>query len=566
MPSLKERLTKILIKNKLITPEQLEAALEIQKQKGGKLSNVIVEQGFIKQNDLVYALSQGLGLPLIDLKRIKVNTAVLNIISPKLCRHYQIIPISQIGSTLTIVMADPLNIFAIDALRNLTGLQINPIISTAEQILQAIEQFYPDTTSGVINELLEEISEDKLQLIKEEKKEVISDQELGSASRQGPIIRITNMLLSEAVRKQSSDILIEPMPESLRIRFRIDGILRVQEAPPKAMHPLIVSRIKVLSELDISEHRLPQDGRFKAKIKGRNVDFRVSILPSSQGEKVAIRVLDKTTATLDVDKLGFDELSISRLKKTAHSPHGMILVCGPTGSGKTTTLYSLIKFVDTPKDNIITVEDPVEFELEGINQVTSRPEIGLTFASALRSILRQDPDIIMIGEIRDFETVNIAIKSALTGHLVLSTLHTTTASGAIVRLINMGVEPFLITSSLVAVLAQRLLRKLCSKCKEKYKITKEMADNLNISDSSNVFYRPCGCKHCFDTGYSGRIGIVEVLIPSANIKNLILARAQESQIKQASKNEGMTTLRDNALDLAREGQTSVAEVLRITAA
>jgi len=567
MPSLKERLTEILIDNKLITPQQLNQALEAQKKKGGRLSSIIVELGFIKEKDLIIALSQGLGLPLIDLKRIKIDAGVLNIIPAKICRHYQIIPISQMGNTLTIAMADPLNIFAIDALRNLTGFKINPIISTAEQILQAVDQFYPDTTSGIIQELIDEISESKIELIQEEKRTQPSDQELGHASRQGPVVRIANMILEQATKKRASDILIEPLLDSLRIRFRIDGILQVQESPPKSMHPLLVSRIKVLSELDIAEHRLPQDGRFKARIQNREVDFRVAILPSSKGEKVAIRILDKSQVCLDVERLGFDQESISKLKKAARYPHGMILACGPTGSGKTTTLYSILKLVDTPQKNLVTVEDPVEFQLEGINQVSINPEINLTFASALRSILRQDPNVIMIGEIRDFETVDIAIKSALTGHLVLSTLHTTTASGAIVRLVNMGVEPYLITSSLICVVAQRLVRRLCPKCKEKYELPKDTARNLQISFPSPLhLYRPKGCRYCFNTGYSGRMGIVEVLFLSPNIKNLILSRTQEHQITQEACKEGMKTLRENAISLAQDGLTSLEEVLRVTAA
>ncbi|MBL7081204.1 MAG: Flp pilus assembly complex ATPase component TadA [Candidatus Omnitrophica bacterium] len=567
MLPLKERLTEILIKNKLITPQQLEQALETQRGKGGRLSSVIVESGFVKESDLVSALSEGLNLPLIDLKRIKIEAAALNVIPAKICRRYQVIPISQMGNTLTIAMADPLNIFCLDVLHHLTGFKINPIISIAEQITEAIDQFYPDTTSGIIKELLQEISESKIELIQEEKKVQPTDRELGHASRQGPVIRITNLILEDAIKKKASDVLIEPLAESLRIRFRIDGILREQEPSPKSMHPLLVSRIKVLSELDIAEHRLPQDGRFKARIQDRNIDFRVSILPSILGEKVAVRVLDKTTATLDVDKLGFDQASISKIKKAAGFPHGMILVCGPTGSGKTTTLYSILKFVDIPQKNIVTVEDPVEFQLEGINQVSIKPDIGLSFPFALRSILRQDPNVIMIGEIRDFETVDIAIKSALTGHLVLSTLHTTTASGSIVRLINMGVEPYLITSSLICVLAQRLVRRLCPKCKEGYKLPEDVAKNLQIPITvPPLFYRPKGCRHCFNTGYSGRMGIAEVLFPSANIKDLILSQAQEHQIEQTACNEGMKTLRQNALNLAYEGLISLEEVLRVTSA
>jgi type IV pilus assembly protein PilB len=333
------------------------------------------------------------------------------------------------------------------------------------------------------------------------------------------------------------------------------------------MHPSIVSRIKVISDLNIAEHRLPQDGRFKTKMADKEIDFRVSILPSSFGEKVAIRILDKSQATLDIEKLGFSLDAVSKLEKVSALPHGMMLVCGPTGSGKTTTLYSILKFVDSPEKNIVTVEDPVEYQLEGINQVTARPEIGLTFASSLRSILRQDPNVIMIGEIRDFETVDIAIKSALTGHLVLSTLHTTTAPGAIVRLINMGVEPYLINAALVCVVAQRLVRKICPFCKEELNIKKEILESLNLNLNGlkkPVFFHGKGCQSCFNLGYSGRLGIAEVLLLSSTVRELILARAQEHLIKQQARKEGMRTLREEGMQQVFQGITTLEEVLRIT--
>jgi type II secretory ATPase GspE/PulE/Tfp pilus assembly ATPase PilB-like protein len=376
------------------------------------------------------------------------------------------------------------------------------------------------------------------------------------------------MILEESVKKKSSDILIEPLDKKLRVRFRIDGILQEQKAPPKNMHASIVSRVKVISDLNIAEHRLPQDGRFKVKLAAREVDFRVSILPSSFGEKVAIRILDKSVGMLDIEKLGFSEDNIAKLKKVAHLPHGMILACGPTGCGKTTTLYSILKFVDSPEKNIVTVEDPVEYQLEGINQVNARPEIGLTFASSLRSILRQDPNIIMIGEIRDYETVDIAIKSALTGHLVLSTLHTTTAAGSVVRLVNMGVEPYLINSSLVCVLAQRLVRKICSYCKEEYEIKPGIINTSKLNSpgiKNPKFYRGKGCSHCFNMGYSGRTGIAEVLLLTAPIRGLILEQPQEHVIKQQARREGMRTLREDGLAAALRGLTTIEEVLRVTA-
>lgn len=576
MISLKERLTQILIDNKLLTKEKLEKALEVQKKKGGRLSDIIVDLGFIKESELALTLSQGLGLPLMDIKRFKIDPEVVKIIPQDVAHHYQIIPISKIGGTLTIAMADPLNVFAIDHIRSLTGYKINPIIASAKDIGMTIEQSYPDATGGIIEVLLKEISTTSIELIKEEKEELPSTEELTRGIRQAPIIKLTDMVLESAVKKRASDILIEPMEKSLRIRFRIDGVLHEEKTPPKSAHPLIVSRIKVISDLNIAEHRLPQEGRFKAKMDGREVDFRISILPSSLGEKVSLRILDKSQAMLDIEKLGFDDKVIADFKKAAVHPHGMILVCGPTGSGKTTTLYSILKFVDHPDKNIVTVEDPVEYQLEGINQVTARPEIGLTFATALRSILRQDPNVIMIGEIRDLETVDISIKAALTGHLVLSTLHTNTAVGAIVRLVNMDVEPYLITASLICSVAQRLVRKICPYCKEKYTLKPEIIKNLKLTSSSRSnleepleekeFFRGKGCKFCFNMGYSGRAGIAEVMMLTPAIKELILTRASERIIKEKARAEGMKTLRETALSLACKGITTLEEVLRVTAA
>jgi type IV pilus assembly protein PilB len=568
MVSLKERLKEILINKKLLTQEQLDKALEVQKQKGGRLSDIIVNLKFIKESELISTLSEGLGLPLIDLKRFKIDYEIVKIIPFDIARQYQIIPVSKMGNVITLAMADPLNIFAIDAVQSLTGYKINPVISSGLDISQAIELTYPDATKGVIDDLVKEMSASSIELIREEKEMLPSEQELTRISREAPVIQVTNMILEDAVKSKASDILFEPLDKKLRVRFRIDGLLQEEKSPPKAMHPSIVSRIKVMSDLNIAEHRLPQDGRFKIKLSGNEIDFRVSILPSSFGEKVALRILDKSQAMLDIDKLGFSQDTVTKLKKVARLPHGMMLVCGPTGSGKTTTLYSILKFVDNPDKNLVTVEDPVEYQLEGINQVTARPDIGLTFASALRSILRQDPNIIMIGEIRDYETVDIAIKSALTGHLVISTLHTTTASGAIARLINMGVEPYLINSSLVCVVAQRLVRKICSYCREGYSIKKDIIESLKLSldkIKKPEFFRGRGCEHCFNLGYSRRTAIAEVLLLSPRVRELILLRSQEHIIKEQARKEGMKTLREDGLEQALKGETSLEEILRVTA-
>ncbi|MBU1124550.1 MAG: Flp pilus assembly complex ATPase component TadA, partial [Candidatus Omnitrophica bacterium] len=378
MLSLKERLTELLITNRLITPEQLQQALQVQREKGGRLRDILVELRFVKEREFAPIISEGLGLPLIDLKRIKIDPTITGLVPVAIAHHYQIIPVSKMGESITIAMVDPLNVFAIDHLKSLTGYTINPIISTSQDIQQAIQLYYPDTTTGVIEGIVKEMSEPVLDVIKEEKEVAPSDYELIQSSREAPVIQVTNVILEEAIKKKASDILVEPFERRIRVRFRIDGILQEQESPPKLMHAAIVSRIKVISDLNIAEHRLPQDGRCKLLVSGREVDFRISIVPSSYGEKVAVRILDKTQATLDIDRLGFSEDTIKNLKVASKLPHGMLLVCGPTGSGKTTTLYSLIKFIDSPEKNIVTVEDPVEYQLEGINQVTARLEIGLT--------------------------------------------------------------------------------------------------------------------------------------------------------------------------------------------
>lgn len=567
MGSLRERLQEILIKNKLITEDDLKIALSVQKEQGGRLSDCLIKLNFINEKDLLVALSEGLGFPPISLSRFKIDVSVLGLIPKDLAKHYQILPIGKMGNTLTVAMADPLNIFAIDDVKTLTGFEINPIIADQKEIVSAIEQYYEQPSTQKIDEIIKDISDVDIEVVRESMEAGLDAQELVRLTKEAPIIKITNAFLERAIEMAASDILIEPMEYAMRVRFRIDGMLREMEPPPVKFHASIVSRIKVMSDLDISEHRLPQDGRFKVKIQDRFIDFRVSVLPSFHGEKVALRVLDKSTATLDLDRLGFDKKSVSVIKLSADRPHGMILICGPTGSGKTTTLYSLLKYVDSSEDNIVTVEDPVEYQLDGINQVTIRPEIGLTFASCLRSILRQDPDTIMIGEIRDFETVDIAIKSALTGHLVISTLHTTTAAGSIIRLVNMGVEPFLITSSLIAVVNQRLVRKVCQHCKESYPLSPTMMDSLGIKHSKEPMhiYRGKGCKKCFNIGYSGRVALAEVLVLSGAVKELILQKAQEYEIKAVARREGMQTLRENGLVKVLEGVTTLEEILRVTA-
>lgn len=566
----KEKLTNVLIKKNLLKESDLEKALSVQKEKGGSLSEILVNAGYISKNDLMLVLSEKLGIPPMNLSRYKVDPSVIKLIPKKIAKNYKIMPISKMGNTLTVALADPLNIFVMDDIKTLTGLKVIPIVTTDKDINEAIRQYYDEDMHSAVDKIVADMAEEsEIRLVKEAgiEEESQSSTDLLRMTQEAPVVKITNLLLAEAINIRASDILVEPLTHDLRVRYRVDGILREGKNPPKVLHNAIISRLKVMANLDIAERRLPQDGRFKIKLHGREVDFRLSILPSSMGEKAALRTLDKSQAMLDIEKLGFDQKSIEEIRKAAKRPHGMILMCGPTGCGKTTTLYAILQHVNAPEKNIVTVEDPVEYLIEGLNQVTARPDIGLTFATALRSILRQDPNIIMIGEIRDFETVDIAIKAALTGHLVLSTLHTTTATGSIVRLINMGVEPFLITSSLVLIGAQRLVRKICPACKQSYELDKELIKKLKIKWEKKekvTLYKGKGCASCFGSGYKGRIGLLEVLSLSPKIKSLILEGAQEYQIREEARLEGMRTLRENGIQNALDGVTTLDEVLRVT--
>lgn len=573
---IKDKLIDALLENQLLSREQLDKALEVQKLKGGKLSSTLISMGFVNERDLIAAIGKSLNVPPINLTRFRIDPDVIKLVPEKVARHYQLIPVSKIGGTLTVAMSDPLNVFAIDDIKTLTNYEIRPVVSSENQIQEAINSYY----GGAASELIDTIIKDRdtnlnksgsgLELLEEKDEgDKFDSGEILKLVVEGPVVKVTNALLSEAIKRKASDVLIESMERKMRVRYRVDGMLQEGEAPPKTMGDAIVSRIKVIAQLDIAERRLPQDGRFKIKFSNpdREVDFRVSVIPSSYGEKIALRVLDKSSVILDVDKLGFEGKSLDDLKACAARPYGMIIICGPTGCGKTTSLYSVLKLVDKLEINIVTVEDPIEYQLEGVNQVAALPDIGLTFAAALRSILRQDPDVIMIGEIRDFETVDIAIKSALTGHLVLSTLHTTDAAGSITRLTNMGVEPFLITASCLMIGAQRLVRVLCQFCKEPYEPSEALLSSINIKEPKKgmTFYKPKGCNKCGAFGYRGRIGIIETLMLTDNIKDLILKKAPESDIKAQARREGMVTLREDGLKKVMAGVISLEEVLRVTA-
>lgn len=561
--SIKERLLDFLVRN-VVTKEELDKALQIQSAKGGSLSKILVEQGFVPERKLMGELSKYLNLPPIDLSKIKISPDIIELIPRSIAVFYQAIPISKVGAVLSVAMADPLNILAVDDLKLVTGLEIQPVISNSRDVQSAIDNYYAPTAG--IQDIIKEVPISQVEIAREE--EEISVAELIEETDKAPVIRIVNLILYQGIKSKASDIHLEPFENKLRLRYRIDGVLYESQPPPKHMHPAIVSRIKILSKLDIAERRTPQDGRFRIKLEAKEVDFRVSIMPTSFGEKVVLRILDKSSLCMELDKLGFVGRSLKVFENCIKSPYGMILLTGPTGSGKTTTLYSALSEINSPDVNIITVEDPVEYQFIGMNQIAVKAEVGLTFATGLRSILRQDPDIIMVGEIRDFETADIAIKAALTGHLVFSTLHTNDAAGAIVRLEDMGVEPFLVSSSLLMVVAQRLVRKICPSCKKMIEVLPAVLERLEYKaekGEKSVFYHGAGCKHCRNTGYSGRLGIYEVLEVNGAIRSLIVEKATSERIKGQAISDGMQALRIAGIEKAKAGLTTLEEILRVTA-
>lgn len=567
MASLKDRLIEVLIGRKLLTREQLEEALSEQRDQGGNLQDILTRKGLVGEADLLSALSQGLGIPPINITRMRLDPSLKRLIPRNIAMQYEVIPVSCIGQTLTVAMADPLNVFALDTINTLTGLTVNPVLTRRADIKEALGNYYGSGVEETVEEITRQAKAQELELVKESQESEAEASELLSMTEQAPVVRYTEALLEQAVHLRASDLLVEPMEKRLRIRYRVDGVLQEGQAPPKHLHSGIISRIKVLSELNIAERRLPQDGHFRIRLDNRPVDFRVSILPAQFGEKLALRVLDKGVVKLDINKLGFGQRDLECIKASARRPHGLMLATGPTGSGKTTTLYSLLRLIDEPSRNLVTVEDPVEFDLHGINQVSTRPEVGLTFASSLRSILRQDPDVIMVGEIRDSETADMAVKSALTGHLVISTLHTNTAAGTIIRLINMGVEPFLINSCLMLVVGQRLVRRICRYCKEAYKPPLEIAKKLGLLDEKGeplVLAKGRGCDRCMKSGYTGREVIAEVLQFTPEVRELVLKRTQEREIEAVACKQGMRRLRYQGLEKVKAHVTTLEEVFRTT--
>jgi type IV pilus assembly protein PilB len=566
MASLKDRLSEVLLANKLLTQEQLNEAIKLHSNSGQSLQNVLIDQGIVKDQDLLSAFSQSLGIPAISLSRMRLDPALKQLIPREMAKQYELVPVGCLGQVLTVAMADPSNVFALDTITAMTGLTINPLLATPKDVQQAIDLYYGTGVEETLQEIAKE-SQEAVEVIEAKQTGGSAADQLMQLSQEVPVVKTTDAILLKAVQLRASDLLVEPMETKMRIRYRVDGVLQDAPSPPKTMHEGIVSRIKVITELNIAEHRLPQDGHFGMTIDDRKIDFRVSILPASFGEKVCIRVLDKGLSAMRLDDLSFSKKDLETLKRCAERPHGLILVTGPTGSGKTTTLYAMLDYIDRPEKNLVTVEDPVEYQLNGVNQVNARPEVGLTFGSALRAILRQDPDVIMVGEIRDSETADMAIKSALTGHLVLSTLHTNDATGTIVRMINMGVQPFLLNSCLTLVIAQRLVRKICERCKKPFQPSERMAAELGLLDDKGqpvTIAKGEGCTACRQSGYKGREVISEVLLMTPEIRELVLRGAPERDIEQAARRAGMRSIRDNGLQRVIAQSTTVDEVFRTT--
>jgi len=568
--SFKEKLVDTLIKGNILKEKDLNKALDIQRRSGGSLGRILVENKFVSEKELMVAMSQELNIPPIDLSKYKIDKSLVDIIPEKMAKQYLLVPVSKIGKVLTVAMADPLNLFAIDDLKMLTKYQIDPVIATENDVREAISGYYGAHTQE-ISKILEEIPHSKDDVeIEEDSEEHIDVGEMAEESKSAPIVKIVSLILNEAMKRRASDIHIEPCEKSLHIRYRIDGSLHEAFTLPKKNQNAVIARLKIMSKLDITEMRVPQDGRFKISFEGKEIDFRVSVLPITFGGKIVLRALDKANLSSGIEKLGFLPGPMKVFKTALERPYGMLLVTGPTGSGKSTTLYSIIAQLNTPERNIVTLEDPVEYELAGITQIPARPEIGLTFANGLKSILRQSPDIVMVGEIRDSETADIAIKASLTGELILSTLHTNDSAGAITRLIDMGVEPFLVASSLVLASAQRLMRKICPNCKTSVQIPDSVLKRFGLKPEEmkkrvKNFYEGKGCAKCNNTGYYGRLGILEALLIDDKIRDMIMKKTPSDVIKNyAVKELHMMTLRDNAAENFINGITSFAEVLRVT--
>ncbi len=597
------KLGEILVRENLISPQHLREALDYQREHGGRLGFNLVKLGLVSDDMITAVLSRQYGIPSVNLDLFQIEEPVLRLIPREVAQKYSVLPLSRVGATLTLAMVDPTNVFAMDDIKFMTGLNVEPVVVAEASIQQAIAKYYGGTreielASVSVDEVVYEavsnpgsngggithadlVSLDSIDFDtdRDEDVEVLEDNEeidlstLSRMSEDAPVVRLVNVLLVDALRRGASDIHIEPYEKELRIRFRIDGVLYDVMRPPLKLRDALISRVKIMSKLDIAEKRLPQDGRIKIKVKidarSRELDFRVSTLPTLFGEKVVLRLLDKENLMLDMTKLGFEPESLVKFQRNISKPYGMVLVTGPTGSGKTNTLYSALQSLNTIQTNIMTAEDPVEFNLMGINQVQMKEQIGLNFATALRAFLRQDPNIILVGEIRDFETAEIAIKAALTGHLVLSTLHTNDAPSTISRLMNMGIEPFLVATSVNLIQAQRLIRRICKDCKREHPTPPEalMEVGFSAEDAKNLkTYKGKGCSTCNNTGYKGRIGLYEVMEINDEVRELILIGASALELRKKAIDDGMITLRESGLQKVRNGLTTLEEVVRETVA
>jgi type IV pilus assembly protein PilB len=554
-----------LLEARLITPEALQKAQQQVKAGGGNLTAALIKVGALGESELTKFLGDLYGVPSVDLSNFMPDPMVVKLIPSDVANKFQVVPVSKTGRKLQVAMANPSNIFAIDDIKFITGCEVQPMVAPEAAIKKAIDKAYDSAASF---ETVMRGMEDEIEVIEEQVDDGPDPSLLGEAE-QAPVVKLVNSLISDAVRKGASDIHIEPYERSLRVRFRIDGTLYEMMSPPFRMKPAIISRLKIMAELDIAERRVPQDGRIKLRLLGRTIDLRVSSLPTIFGEKVVMRILDKGNLNIDLNKLGFQEQALNDFTRAIAMPYGMVLVTGPTGSGKTTTLYSALSKINTSEVNIMTAEDPVEYNLDGINQVLVTDDVGLTFAAALRSFLRQDPNIIMVGEIRDIDTGSIAVKAALTGHLVLSTLHTNDAPSTINRMVDMGIEPFLVASSTNLIMAQRLLRKVCMSCKSDIRLHPEVLRELGLSDEEAKgcsFKEGKGCVDCNNTGYKGRVGVYEVMPMTAKIRDLVLDRSSVGAIKKQAVADGMFTLRMDGLLKLKNGVTTAEEVLKETAA
>jgi type IV pilus assembly protein PilB len=567
------RLGEILIKESLITEDQLQKALEFQRSNGGKLGSCLTKMGYITDDDITGVLSRQYGVPSINLKYYEIDPTVIKLIPQDTATRYQVIPLSRVGSVLTIAMTDPTNVFAMDDIKFMTGFNVEPVVASESAIGEAIHRFYGGAESNheEISKMMKDLAMDDQELELTSEEAELDTATLERAAEEAPIIKLVNLILTDSVKRGASDIHIEPYEMELRVRFRVDGVLQTVMSPPLRLKDAISSRLKIMAKLDIAEKRLPQDGRimikYKADGKKKELDFRVSTVPTLYGEKIVLRLLDKENLRLDMTKLGFEPESLKKFERNILKPYGMVLVTGPTGSGKTNTLYSSVARLNQVDTNIMTAEDPVEFQLAGINQVQMKEQIGLNFAAALRAFLRQDPNIILVGEIRDFETAEIAVKAALTGHMVLSTLHTNDAPSTISRLMNMGIEPFLVATSVNLICAQRLVRRICVNCKTELEVPEQALIDAGYTPEevkTTKIYHGKGCSTCNKGGYKGRTGLYEVMEVNDELRELILVGASALELKKKAIEQGMITLRRSGLIKAALGQTTIEEVLRET--